>query len=117
MTPTGRFDGYGALDTGAARGIGAATVRRRAEEDARVLVTDVDSDAAERAATALRELGLADEAFGCDVADRASVEAAVGHTVASFGSLGVLADNAYGWRPDAPLWWPPAGVPSWASVR
>ncbi|MFI1358864.1 SDR family NAD(P)-dependent oxidoreductase [Streptomyces sp. NPDC020898] len=102
-TQTGRFEGYGVLVTGAARGIGAAVARRLAEEGARVLVTDVDSGGAERTAAALRERGLAGEGFGCDVADRASVEAAVAHAVASFGSLDVLVNNAYGCTPDAPL--------------
>ena len=86
MTDTTRFAGHGVLVTGAARGIGAATARRFAEEGARVLVTDVDPDAARTTADALRERGLAAEAFGCDVADRASVEAAVAHAVATFGT-------------------------------
>ncbi|MER6984397.1 SDR family NAD(P)-dependent oxidoreductase, partial [Streptomyces carpinensis] len=42
MTETRRFDGHGVLVTGAARGIGAATARRLAEEGARVLVTDAE---------------------------------------------------------------------------
>lgn len=62
-----RFEGYGVLITGAARGIGAATARRLAEEGAQVLVTDVDSAEAGRTAAALRELGARAEAFTCDV--------------------------------------------------
>ncbi|MFF3332385.1 SDR family NAD(P)-dependent oxidoreductase [Streptomyces sp. NPDC002888] len=103
MTDTKRFEGYGVLVTGGARGIGAATVRRFAGEGARVLVTDLDLPEAERTATALREQGLGAEAFGCDVGDRALVEAAVAHAVAAFGSLDVLVNNAYGCTPDAPL--------------
>ncbi|WAZ25925.1 SDR family oxidoreductase [Streptomyces cinnabarinus] len=103
MTDTTRFDGYGVLVTGAARGIGAATARRFAAGGARVLVTDVDEVAAERTAAALREEGLRAEAYGCDVGDRASVESAVAHAVAAFGSLDVLVNNAYGCTPDEPL--------------
>ncbi|MFF7445363.1 MULTISPECIES: SDR family oxidoreductase [unclassified Streptomyces] len=103
MTDTTRFAGYGVLITGAARGIGAATARRFAEEGARVLVTDVDVPAAERTAGALRERGLMVRAFGCDVGDRASVEAAVGHAVETLGSLDVLVNNACHCTPDAPL--------------
>jgi meso-butanediol dehydrogenase / (S,S)-butanediol dehydrogenase / diacetyl reductase len=77
MTEPKPFAGHGVLITGAARGIGAAVARRLAEEGARVLVTDHDLPAAERAADGLREQGLAAGAFACDVADRASVEAAV----------------------------------------
>ncbi|MFI9825479.1 SDR family NAD(P)-dependent oxidoreductase [Streptomyces sp. NPDC052013] len=97
-----RFEGYGVLITGAARGIGAATARRFAEEGAGVLVADVDAAEAERTASALRERGLAAEAQVCDVADRVSVEEAVAHCAGTFGSLDVLVNNAAHCTPDAP---------------
>jgi NAD(P)-dependent dehydrogenase (short-subunit alcohol dehydrogenase family) len=103
MTHTQRFEGYGVLVTGAARGIGAAIARRCAEEGAGVLVTDVDQPAAEQTAAALRQQGLTAEAFTCDVADRTSVEAAVAHAVTAFGTLDVLVNNACRCTPDAPL--------------
>lgn len=107
MTPPSsagsRFDGYGVLITGAGQGIGAATARRLASEGARVLVTDLDGDRAERTAAAIRETGGTAEALDCDVSDRSAVEAAVAHAVAAFGSLDVLVNNAYACTPDVPL--------------
>ncbi|MFG2359556.1 SDR family NAD(P)-dependent oxidoreductase [Streptomyces sp. NPDC048521] len=103
MTDHTRFAGQGVLVTGAARGIGAAVARRLAEEGGRVLVTDRDLPEAERTAAALRERGLAAEAFACDVADRASVDAAVARAVTAFGSLGVLVNSAAHCTPDTPL--------------
>ncbi|MEV7421385.1 SDR family NAD(P)-dependent oxidoreductase [Streptomyces sp. NPDC091212] len=94
-----RLDGYGVLITGAGRGIGAATARRLAAEGARVLVTDRDAERA--AATAETVPGA--RSFGCDVADRPSVEAAVAYAVEHFGSLDVLVNNAHSCTPDAPL--------------
>ncbi|MFI7404180.1 SDR family NAD(P)-dependent oxidoreductase [Streptomyces sp. NPDC049541] len=103
MTDAMRCAGYGVLVTGAARGIGAAVARRLAEEGARVLLTDVDAPEAARTAAVLREQGLAAEAAGCDVADRASVDAAVAHAVDAFGSLDVLVNSAASCTPDTPL--------------
>ncbi|MGW2723227.1 SDR family NAD(P)-dependent oxidoreductase [Streptomyces sp. NPDC001492] len=103
MADTKRFEGYGVLVTGAARGIGAAVARRLAGEGARVLLTDVDAAEAAATAAVLREQGLAGEALGCDVADRASVEAAVAHAVDAFGSLDVLVNSAASCTPDTTL--------------
>ncbi|MFI5814605.1 SDR family NAD(P)-dependent oxidoreductase [Streptomyces sp. NPDC051643] len=103
MTATRRFEGHGVVITGAARGIGAATARRFADEGAHVLLADVDLPEAEKTAASIRELGGRAEAYVCDVGDRASVERAVAHAVHAFGSLDVLVNNAYGCTPDEPL--------------
>jgi NAD(P)-dependent dehydrogenase (short-subunit alcohol dehydrogenase family) len=81
--------------TGGARGIGEATARRFAAEGAAVLLADRDEEAAERTAAAIRADGGRAEAVVCDVADRTTVDAAVAHAVAAFGTLDVLVNNAY----------------------
>ncbi|MFF3463745.1 SDR family NAD(P)-dependent oxidoreductase [Streptomyces sp. NPDC001984] len=103
MTELRRFEGHGVLVTGGARGIGAAVARRLAGEGGRVLVTDRDLPEAEETAAGLREQGLVARAFACDVADRASVEAAVAYAVDCFGSLDVLVNSAAHCTPDMPL--------------
>ena len=88
----GRFDGRVAIITGAARGIGAGTAKRFAEEGAAVAVLDINAEQAQETAAGLgagKAIGI-----GCNVADSASVEAAVGRVVEELGGLHVLVNNA-----------------------
>lgn len=78
----GRFDGLAALVTGGSSGIGLATADLLTDEGARVAVLD------------LAEGEHRHRWFGCDVADRSSVEAAVAGVVEEFGTLDVVVNNA-----------------------
>lgn len=80
-----------AVVTGGASGIGRATVERFVEEGARVVVADVDVDAG-RALVA--SLGEAAAFQRTDVADAEDVQALVDATVARFGGLHVMVNNA-----------------------
>jgi 3-oxoacyl-[acyl-carrier protein] reductase len=75
-----RFADRVAVVTGSARGIGAATARRFAEEGAAVAVLDLG---------ATRSVGLS-----CDVADAESVETAVAAVVEELGRVDILVNNA-----------------------
>ena len=87
-----RFAGRVAVVTGAARGIGAGTAKRFADEGASVAVLDLDEQAAAASAEALgaaKALGIA-----CDVADAASVDSAVSRVVDELGRVDILVNNA-----------------------
>jgi len=91
-----RFESKTVVVTGGGGGIGGATCRRFASEGAKVAVYDMNLEAAEKVASAIREEGGQAQAFRCDITDRASVDAAVAAAQERFGPLDVLVNNA-GW--------------------
>ena len=91
--------GRNAIVTGAARGIGAAVARAYAREGAGVAVVDLDLDEARRVADAIRAAGGRATGFGCDVADRAAVDAMAAAAANALGPIDVLVNNAGVIRP------------------
>jgi NAD(P)-dependent dehydrogenase (short-subunit alcohol dehydrogenase family) len=87
----GRFANQVAIVTGGASGIGEATCRRLVAEGATVVIADLN---AERAEALAAELGAQASAKGFDAADVHSIEDLVLGTVARFGRLDVLHNNA-----------------------
>ena len=93
---------------GGGRGIGRATAERFAEEGAKVVIAEIDAKSGEAAAQSARARAKnsgGDAHFvHCDVRERTSVEAAFAETVARFGSLHILHNNAGGSTPqDGPV--------------
>ena len=91
---SGRLDGKVAVVTGAARGIGAATVAHLAALGARVAVTDKDVDGAVAVAEQLTAAGHEAVGLGCDVADADAVGTMVAEVEARFGGVDLLDHNA-----------------------
>ncbi|HUP92339.1 MAG TPA: glucose 1-dehydrogenase [Solimonas sp.] len=86
-----RLKGKVAIITGGARGMGAATCRLFAAEGARVVIADVlDADGAKLA----QELGEHARFEHLDVSDEANWRAVIERTVAAFGPIDVLVNNA-----------------------
>lgn len=90
----GRLDNRVAFVTGAGRGIGAATAKRLAEDGARVVLADIDTDNCKEVADEIAQLGSEALAVACNVADKAMVEAAIQQAVDRFGRLDILVNNA-----------------------
>ena len=91
-----RFEGKVVVVTGGGGGIGGATSRRFAAEGAKVAVFDLNLDAARKVAAGIAAAGGVAEAFACDIANRADVDAAVTAVEARLGPIDVLVNNA-GW--------------------
>jgi NAD(P)-dependent dehydrogenase (short-subunit alcohol dehydrogenase family) len=89
-----RLDGFVAIVTGGAQGIGRACCDALGAAGARVIVADRDLAAAEATAAALAESGRQAWAMACDVAREDSVEGLVEAVAAREGRLDILVNNA-----------------------
>ncbi|QQV77649.1 glucose 1-dehydrogenase [Sphingomonas aliaeris] len=96
---SGKLDGRVAIVTGASRGQGEATARLFAEHGARVVVADVTDEGRSVAAT----IGANAVFAKLDVSDADNWQAVVTDTVARWGGIDVLINNAGINRPAALL--------------
>jgi len=99
----GRLDGKVAIVTGAASGIGRASVLLFAREGARLVIVDRDADSLNATETAVVEHGGAAEMFTGDVGNEVEVKAFVELAVDAFGSLDIMYANAGILGPATPL--------------
>lgn len=85
------FNGKTAIVTGGAQGIGGAVATGLAKGGARVAVWDMDSDLAAKMAAGLGNGAIA---ITVNIADNASVQAAMAETAAAFGRVDILVNSA-----------------------
>ncbi|MGI9145325.1 MAG: SDR family NAD(P)-dependent oxidoreductase, partial [Chloroflexota bacterium] len=98
-----RLAGQVAIVTGGAMGIGGATARRLAADAARVLVADIEDQAAAANVQTIRDAGGTAEALHVDTGTPDGVRGMVEHAVDLWGRLDIVVNNAYsgGMRGDA----------------
>jgi NAD(P)-dependent dehydrogenase (short-subunit alcohol dehydrogenase family) len=94
IDPVKTLAGRVALITGAARGIGLATVKAMAAQGAHIVAFDVPDAALAEAAAYAREQGVRFGAWPGDVASADDWCALVAHIQAEFGRLDIVVNNA-----------------------
>lgn len=94
MKHPGRLEGKVAWISGASSGIGAATARLFAAEGARVVLAGRHASGTRPIARGIIESGGKALPQGCDVGDERQVRRSIEQTVATYGRLDILINNA-----------------------
>jgi NAD(P)-dependent dehydrogenase (short-subunit alcohol dehydrogenase family) len=89
-----QLNGKVAFVTGGASGLGLAMAQAFVRQGMKVMIADIDPAAVDQAVQDLASGGGQVAGTTCDVADRASVEAAAAKTVEAFGKVHVVCNNA-----------------------
>ena len=92
--PTFRLDGKVAVITGGSRGLGRAMALGFADAGADVVVASRKLEPCEEVAAEIRSMGRRALAVSCHVGDWSQCEALIAATVAAFGRIDVLVNNA-----------------------
>ncbi len=95
----GVLDDKVAIVTGSARGIGRATAELLSEHGAKVLVNDLDADAAHQTAS---EIAGETAVYGGDLLKEKAADELVAAAVDAFGKIDIVVNNA-GYTLDAPV--------------
>jgi 3-oxoacyl-[acyl-carrier protein] reductase len=95
----GKLDGKVAIVTGAGRGIGRAIVEKLGADGARVMANDLDAEPLNEAVSEIAGTGAEVAAFAGDVTRADFGDAIVEATLARFGDLHIIVNNAgYIWN-------------------
>lgn len=89
-----RLTGKTAIITGAGRGIGKAIAIRLALEGAGVAIADLNMEAAEETAAAIRKLGYRALAVSVDLSSVDRIQPMIEQVVQTFGRLDIMVNNA-----------------------
>ena len=91
-----RFKGRVAIVTGGAMGIGGATARKLASEDAKVFIADIDDFSAAANVSRIEQAGGTAAASHIDVSKSEDIARMVDEAVSLYGRLDILVQNAFG---------------------
>jgi NAD(P)-dependent dehydrogenase (short-subunit alcohol dehydrogenase family) len=89
-----RLDGRVAVVTGGGSGLGAAMAKGLAQAGASLVIVDVNEDGSSSTVSTIQDQGGAAVAIGCNVTDKAAVDALADRVVDELGRVDVLVNSA-----------------------
>ncbi len=107
-----QFDGRVAFITGGASGIGLGIAKALGAQGMKLVLADIEQAALDGAVAHFEAQGVPVTGVVCDVAQKASVDAAADHAIATFDKIHVLCNNA-GVSPSGPIEETTAGDWEW----
>ncbi|MEM9835961.1 MAG: glucose 1-dehydrogenase [Bacteroidota bacterium] len=94
IKPKFDLDGKVAIITGSSKGIGKAIARGLAEFGAQVIISSRKQEAVDEVAAAFKADGLEATGIACHVGDESQLKQLVEQTVATYGGIDILINNA-----------------------
>ena len=88
------IEGYVAIVTGAASGMGEATAKLFAQEGAHVAAMDINAEPLERVTSAIEAAGKSVKGWTLDLADANAIKRVAGEVATHFGGIDILVNNA-----------------------
>jgi 3-oxoacyl-[acyl-carrier protein] reductase len=88
------IDGYVAIVTGAASGMGEATAKLFASEGAKVAAIDINEEGLQRVVAEIEAEGKAVRGWTLDLSDPVAIKSVINEIAAHFGGIDILVNNA-----------------------
>lgn len=93
-----KFKGKTAVVTGASVGIGRAVALQLAEQGAKLMLVDINSETLKKVKSEIEKIGAEVLTYTCDISDENAVNSVINDGLKHYGKIDILVNNAAIWR-------------------